>query len=44
MSLAVWRALLSQQASVPSVKVERVPAIPRTAAGKAPLIKSNMAH
>jgi len=35
------RELAEQGAMVPSVKVRRVPAIPRTGAGKAPLIKAN---
>ena len=33
--------LAAQGAIVPSVKVRRVPAIPRTGAGKAPLIKAS---
>jgi phenylacetate-CoA ligase len=39
---AVQQALVSQGAIVPRVEVQRVTSIPRTAAGKAPLIKSNL--
>ncbi len=38
------QALVSQGAIVPRVEVQRVTSIPRTAAGKAPLIKSNLSH
>lgn len=37
---ALRQALAAQGAAVPPVTVERVPAIPRSAGGKAPLIKS----
>ena len=36
------QALAEQGANVPRVEVQRVPAIPKTAAGKAPLITSNL--
>jgi hypothetical protein len=36
--------LAAQGAIVPSVEVRRVPAIPRTAVGKAPLIKASSSH
>lgn len=36
------RELAAQEVIVPSVKVRRIPAIPRTRAGKAPLIKANV--
>lgn len=36
------RALAEQEAIVPHVEVQRVTTIPKTAAGKAPLIKSNL--
>ena len=36
------RELAAQGAIVPSVKVKQVPAIPRTGAGKAPLIKASV--
>jgi phenylacetate-CoA ligase len=36
------RELYTQGALVSSVKVRRVPTIPRTAVGKAPLIKSDL--
>lgn len=36
------RALAAQGARVPPVRVKHVPAIPRSATGKAPLIKSNL--
>ncbi len=38
------QALLEQGASIPRVEVQRVESIPKTAAGKAPLIKSNLSH
>jgi len=38
----VRQALVSQGAIVPRVEVQRVDSIPKTAAGKAPLIKSNL--
>jgi phenylacetate-CoA ligase len=40
----LWQALLEQGAIVPRVEVQRVESIPKTAAGKAPLIKSNLSH
>ena len=36
------RELKAHGALMPSVKVRRVPTIPRTAVGKAPLIKSDL--
>jgi phenylacetate-coenzyme A ligase PaaK-like adenylate-forming protein len=39
---ALARALAAHGVRVPPIVVERVPAIPRTAAGKAPLVKSNL--
>jgi len=36
------QALASQGASVPRVEVQQVTSIPKTAAGKAPLIKSDL--
>ncbi len=36
------KALAEQRAMVPGVEVQRVTSIPKTAAGKAPLIKSNL--
>jgi len=38
------QALAEQGAKVPRVEVQRVASIPKTAAGKAPLIKSNLSH
>jgi phenylacetate-CoA ligase len=38
------RELAAQGAVVPSVRVQRVPAIPRTTVGKAPLIKASAIH
>src|SRR3990172_4539003 len=38
------RSLAQEGARVPYIQVQRVAAIPKTAAGKAPLIKSNVAH
>jgi len=38
------QALLQQGAIVPRVEVQRVESIPKTAAGKAPLIKSNLSQ
>ncbi len=38
------QALAEQGANVPRVEVQRVSAIPKTAAGKAPLITSNLSH
>jgi phenylacetate-coenzyme A ligase PaaK-like adenylate-forming protein len=38
------QALSEQGAIAPHVEVQRVSAIPKTAAGKAPLIKSNLSH
>ena len=38
------QALAEQGAIVPRVEVQRVPTIPKTAAGKAPLIKSNLSY
>lgn len=37
-------ALAEQGAIIPRVEVQRVESIPKTAAGKAPLIKSNLSH
>jgi phenylacetate-coenzyme A ligase PaaK-like adenylate-forming protein len=38
------RALAAEGVLVPPIRVRRVPAIPRSATGKAPLIKSNLPH
>jgi putative adenylate-forming enzyme len=38
------QALVEQEVFVPHVEVQRVPAIPKTVAGKAPLIKSNLSR
>jgi hypothetical protein len=38
------QALAEQGVIVPRVEVQRVESIPKTAAGKAPLIKSNLPH
>src|SRR6266571_2805272 len=38
------QALREQGAIVPCIEVQRVTSIPKTAAGKAPLIKSNVSH
>jgi putative adenylate-forming enzyme len=38
------QALSEQGAIVPRIEVQRVESIPKTAAGKAPLIKSNLSH
>ena len=38
---SLWRQLTGQGVIVLSVEVRRVPAIPRTGAGKAPLIKAS---
>jgi phenylacetate-coenzyme A ligase PaaK-like adenylate-forming protein len=38
------QALVEQGVFVPHVEVQRVPAIPKTVAGKAPLIKSNLSR
>lgn len=38
------QALVSQGASVPRVQVQQVTSVPKTAAGKAPLIKSNLSR
>lgn len=40
----VESALTAQQAVVPPIQVQRVDAIPQTVAGKAPLVKSNLAR
>src|SRR6266704_4384369 len=40
----LWQALREQGAIVPRVEVQRVESIPKTAAGKAPLIKSNLSQ
>ena len=39
----VKNALAVQEAVVPPMQVQRVDAIPQTIAGKAPLVKSNLA-
>jgi putative adenylate-forming enzyme len=41
---ALSRALAENGASVPRLDVKRVPAIPKTAAGKAPLIRARSSH
>ncbi|MBI3943220.1 MAG: phenylacetate--CoA ligase family protein [Chloroflexi bacterium] len=41
---ALRQALREQGVILPSIEVQHVPAIPKTAAGKAPLVKSNIAH
>ena len=38
------QALTEQRVLVPGVEVQRVTTIPKTAAGKAPLIKANISH
>jgi hypothetical protein len=38
------QALLDQGVTIPRVEVQRVPAIPKTVSGKAPLIRSNLSH
>ncbi|OGP72710.1 MAG: hypothetical protein A2V86_12105 [Deltaproteobacteria bacterium RBG_16_49_23] len=38
------RALMAEGVLVPPIRVHRVPAIPRSVTGKAPLIKSNLPH
>jgi len=40
----VESALTAQKAVVPPIQVQRVDAIPQTVAGKAPLVKSNLAR
>lgn len=44
LSAELQRVLASQGVIVPSVTVQRVPAIPKGAGGKVPLIKSNLTH
>jgi hypothetical protein len=39
---AIEQALRSRGAVVPAIRIERVPAIPRSASGKAPLIKRHL--
>lgn len=39
----VHTALAAQEAVVPPIQVQRVDIIPQTIAGKAPLVKSNLA-
>jgi phenylacetate-CoA ligase len=41
---ALCRALAENGAAVPRLDVKRVPAIPKTAAGKAPLIRARSSH
>jgi hypothetical protein len=40
----LWQALSEQGAIVPRIEVQRVESIPKTTAGKAPLIKSNLSR
>jgi phenylacetate-CoA ligase len=44
LAATLWQALAEQGAFVPHVEVQRVESIPKTAAGKAPLITSNLSH
>jgi hypothetical protein len=39
---ALRQAIISQGAVAPDVDIQQVPSIPQTAAGKTPLVKSNL--
>jgi phenylacetate-coenzyme A ligase PaaK-like adenylate-forming protein len=44
LSDTLWQAFSEQRAIVPRIEVQRVGSIPKTTAGKAPLIKSNLSR
>ncbi len=41
---SIKKALASQEAVAPQIKVQHVDSIPQTIAGKAPLVKSNLSR